>query len=365
MLHPIDRRDFLRGAGAAFLATLAPRAAEALERSETLFASACDFAGGGLGCAVFDEHGRIVSRIALPDRGHDVAFDPGSGRAVAFARRPGTFAAVFDPRGGAVETVIHSQAGRHFFGHGFFSPDGRLLYATENEFDTGRGLLGVYDATDGFRRRGEFDTLGTDPHEALLLADGVTVAVANGGIETHPDFGRQKLNLATMEPSLVLIDRRDGRLVERHVLPPELHQLSIRHLSVDARGAIWFGCQFEGPERERPQLVGSVRRGEEMRLVDLPMPELDRLANYVGSVAASADGTYVALASPRGNRVLVLDGASGAVVRGFDLAEGCGLAALGEQAAFMATGGGGRFGPLGMADPFREDVAWDNHILRF
>lgn len=365
LLRPIERRDFLRGAGALFLASLAPRSAEAIERSETLFASACDFPGGGSGCAVFSETGHIVARVALPDRGHDIAFDPGSGRAVAFARRPSTFAAVFDPRGGAVETVIHSAPGRHFFGHGFFSPDGRILYATENEFDAARGLIGLYDARSGFRRIGEFDTFGMDPHEALLLADGHTVVIANGGIETHPDFGRQKLNLATMEPSLVFIDRRDGRLIERHVLPAELHQLSIRHLCVDGTGAVWFGCQFEGPEGERPPLVGRARRGETLRLVDLPAVELDRLSNYVGSVATSGDGAHVALASPRGNRVLVLEARGGTLVRGVDLSEGCGLAPLAGSAGFMASGGAGTYGPLGSEQRFETDVVWDNHILAF
>ena len=35
---------------------------------------------------------------------------------------------------------------------------------------------------------------------------GRMLAIANGGIETNPDFGRTKLNLDHMEPSLVLVD---------------------------------------------------------------------------------------------------------------------------------------------------------------
>ena len=37
---------------------------------------------------------------------------------------------------------------------------------------TARGVIGVYDATDGFRRIGEFDTYGIGPHEMLLTPDG-------------------------------------------------------------------------------------------------------------------------------------------------------------------------------------------------
>ena len=125
--------------------------------------------------------------------------------------------------------TISSAEGRHFFGHGVFSPDGALLYATENDFDNAAGMVGVYDATDGFRRIGEFPTHGVGPHELLLMADGRTLAIANGGIETHPDYGRAKLNISTMKPSFVLIDRCDGDLTGSMNWRAGQHQLSIRH----------------------------------------------------------------------------------------------------------------------------------------
>ena len=54
-------------------------------------------------------------------------------------------------------------------------------------------------------RDGEDEWLA-DPHEAILLADGKTLAVANGGIETHIETGREKLNLDFMQPSLALVE---------------------------------------------------------------------------------------------------------------------------------------------------------------
>ena len=68
-----------------------------------------------------------------------MTFSPAAGRAVVFARQPGTFAVVFDPSGREAPVTIPSIEGRHFFGHGVFSPDGKLLYATENDFDAARG----------------------------------------------------------------------------------------------------------------------------------------------------------------------------------------------------------------------------------
>ena len=38
-------------------------------------------------------------------------------------------------------------------------------------------MIGVYDASDGFRRVGEFPTHGMDPHELLPMPDGRTLAL--------------------------------------------------------------------------------------------------------------------------------------------------------------------------------------------
>ncbi|MGO8070867.1 DUF1513 domain-containing protein, partial [Rhizobium leguminosarum] len=70
--------------------------------------------------------------------------------------------------------------------------------------------------------------------------DGRLRSVANGGIETHPDCGRTKLNLGEMQPSLALSDAATGALVEKHVLPVEGAELSTRHIDLDGPGRIWF-----------------------------------------------------------------------------------------------------------------------------
>jgi len=265
-----QRRAFLKAAGAGFATSLLPRGAEALERAELILASSIQQADGRYGAALLSERGALIATVELPDRGHNVTFSPATGQAVVFARQPGTFAVVFDPAGKRPAQTLSSIEGRHFFGHGAFSADGRVLYATENDFEAARGVIGVYDATDRFRRIGEFDTFGTGPHEMLLSPDGEVLVVANGGIETHPDYGRAELNLETMDPSLCFIDARSGSLVGQLRLAAGLHQLSIRHLAFDARGRVWFGCQFRGAAASRPQLVGNATRDGEIRLMSCP-----------------------------------------------------------------------------------------------
>lgn len=360
-----QRRAFLAAAGAGFAAGLLPRRAEALDRAGLIFASSIQKSPDGYAAALVSERGELIASVALPDRGHDIAFAPDGGRAVAFARQPGNFAVVFDPTGRVAPQTLVSPADRHFFGHGAFSPDGRLLYATENDFDAAQGVIGIYDVGAGFTRLGEFPTYGTGPHEMLLLPDGQSFVVANGGIETHPDYGRSELNLETMDPSIAFIDARDGSLIGQMRLDAGLHQLSIRHMAVDATGKVWFGCQFRGAPTDRPQLVGYATRDGDIRLVELPPETLDGLRNYIGSVAVSADGARVAVSSPEGGRVLVLDAGRGTLSRALDLANGCGIAPAG--AGFAASSGTGELVGLdGEALAGRQfGFNFDNHLRLF
>ena len=358
----IDRRDFLKAAGATFLASLAPDALAATLATDAVYATAFQRRDGAYGAAVLSEDGRILHTVDLPDRGHDVTFDPVSRRSVVFARQPGTFATIFDHTGRSAPMTIGSVEGRHFYGHGVFSPDGTLLYATENDFDNAAGMIGVYDATDGFRRIGEFPTFGVGPHELLLLEDGHTLAIANGGIETHPDFGRAKLNIATMKPSLVFVDSRSGALIEKHELPAALHQLSIRHMDTDQRGAVWFGCQHEGPATERPMLVGFAERGRDLALLDMPDDVLGGFRNYIGSVAANREAGLLAISSPQGNSFAVIDTASRKVVNSRPLTEVCGLAP--DHSGFRATTGTGETLTPDGGERSDPDYVWDNHLAR-
>ena len=85
-----------------------------------------------------------------------------------------------------------------------------MLFTTENDYNGKRGVLGIRDS-QSLQPVGEYATDGLDPHDVQLLPDGKTLVVANGGIETHPDFGRRKLNLDTMQPSLVYLDSETGK----------------------------------------------------------------------------------------------------------------------------------------------------------
>ncbi|WP_425348894.1 DUF1513 domain-containing protein [Pararhizobium antarcticum] len=352
----VDRRAFLKMAGAGWAATLAPRAAFALSQADAVFASAFMAPDGSYGIATLDDRGGIIERVPLPARAHGMTFSPASGLGVAFARRPGTYALIFSPRRAVSPIVITARPERHFYGHGCFSADGRLLYATENDFVGQRGMVGVYDATDGFARIGEFPTYGVGPHDMTLSADGGTLVIANGGIETHPDFGRTKLNLDHMQPSLVLVDTATGGLIEQHVMPENLRQLSTRHVDIDADGKIWFACQYEGPRNDLPPLAGSFSRGEDVRFLSLPEEATVALANYVGAIAVNRQDGLVGLTSPKGGACITVEGRTGNVISTQRLADAAGIAAASH--GFVTSSYGGQLGETQSA------VAWDQHIVR-
>jgi uncharacterized protein len=317
-------------------------------------------ADGSFALFGLDRQGAATFRVLLPARGHAGAGHPARAEAVAFARRPGAYALVIDCANGRVRHRLTPPEGRQFNGHGVFDPSGARLFTTEQDGETSEGAVGIWDATDGYRRIGSFPTGGIGPHDMRLM-DGATLAIANGGIATDAT-DRTKLNLDTMQPNLAYLTL-DGALLEKMTLAPRLHQASIRHLALGAGGLVAFAMQWEGPEEATVPLLGLHRRGADPVLAEAPEPEQRAMQGYAGSIAVAGNGREVAITSPRGGRVqrFDLDGAFLGATRRADV---CGLAPCG--AGFMASDGlggligldGGRARPLAV-----HAVAWDNHVV--
>ncbi|MEM1372140.1 MAG: DUF1513 domain-containing protein, partial [Pseudomonadota bacterium] len=258
----------------------------------------------------------------------------------------------------------------------------------ENDFDAARGVVGVYDVANGYRRIGEFDSFGVGPHDMLLDPVSDSLVIANGGIETHPETGRAKLNIASMAPSLVFIDRHTGDLRARHELSSGQHKLSIRHIDVDAGGRIWFGGQWQGDLLDAPSLVGCAGQDNPITLVRALAERGAGLQGYVGSVTTTHNGCLLAASAPRAGRILVIETQSGDVVGEHALLDGCGVAQH-QDTAFVASSGMGHVVGLGAIAPGEQvlqsgadarglgqrvkpglarrfpGIAFDNHLVSF
>lgn len=368
-----SRRGFLAASAALFAAWGLPWPAQALASSGRCFVSACADESGATLARVFDSSGRILATLPLPERGHGAARRPQHREVVVFARRPGRFALAFDPLSPERPLRLDAAAGRHYYGHGVFSPDGRWLFACENDYDKARGCIGVYDATAGYRREAELEAHAIGPHELVLLSDGRTLAVANGGIQTHPSREREKLNIATMQPSLAYIDSESGELLHDHRLPAAMHQASIRHIAAAPDDTVGIVMQYEGPRDNLVPLVG-FHKGEGDIL--LPRPELSvlrSLRQYCGSTAMDVSGQVLAASAPRGGHVTFWSVGQQRYLASLELGDGCGVAASGEAGGFICSSGYGRlvhFNALSkktaeIDDSNSESVAWDNHLTAF
>ncbi len=325
------------------------------------FLAAAQEPDGGFALFGLTAGGTPAFRVPLAARGHAGAGHPLLAQAVAFARRPGTFALVIDCTTGRVIRTLAPPEDRQFNGHGVFARDGGLLFTVEQSRGTSDGVIGIWDVEGGYSRIGEMPSHGIGPHDLRLMPDGQTLIVANGGIATDPT-DRTKLNLDTMQPNLAYI-ATDGTLIERIELAPDLRQNSIRHLAVRADGLVGFAMQWEGAEGTAPPLLGLHQRGGGPVLASAPMGEELAMQGYAGSIAFSGDGAEVAITSPRGGRIHRF-GADGAFLGAVSRSDVCGLAR--HPRGFLASDGLGGLlliegGEAHIAA--RSDVAWDNHVV--
>ena len=352
-----SRRAFLRGLIAA---TTIPSVTWADAGAPSYVAAARELDGS---YALFGltADGQDVFRIPLPDRGHAAAAHPVAPEVVAFARRPGRFALVIDCLSGTEKTRLDSPAGRHFYGHGAFSLDGDTLATTENDYATGQGIIGLWSRREGYRRIGELSSGGIGPHEIKRLPMQDVFVVANGGLQTHPNTGRETLNPDTMRANLCFIDLAGSQ--ETQTLEMSLRQNSIRHLDIARDGQVAFGMQWKGAEDVHPPLLGMTRQNEQPVLASAETEHL-QMQDYVGSVSFSGDGKNIGITSPRGGMLQVFD-TSGNYVRGWHRADLCGVAATSD--GFLTTDGGGGVFNVRLDSEQRAAAprrAWDNHLVK-
>lgn len=365
----IDRRTFTASLAALGLSGFLPLPVRGEMRTGYLSTGFDTLTGRHL-VSRLDHQLDIVWDLPLPARGHATTIRPGGSEALVVARRPGSYAVVFDLADGIRRHTLTPESGRHFYGHGVYSADGSTLWMTENGFETGDGVIGVYDAARAYAPIAAFPSGGIGPHQLAMMGDGRTLVVANGGIRTHPESGRKKLNLDTMQPSLAYIDAATGRIIEQvRFEDPARHTLSIRHLAVMAKGDVAFACQDQTDTGDSAPLVFSHRMGSGTAFQQLPMPDtvLTQMAGYCGSVTYDPAGAVLAVSAPRGGQVAFWKMPEGRWLESFAIKDGCGVAQAKDHPGFVLSNGDGLLvetagnrAPLHQQrHPFRR---WDNHL---
>ncbi|RYX88790.1 MAG: DUF1513 domain-containing protein [Comamonadaceae bacterium] len=247
----------------------------------------------------------VRSALDVPTRAHGVLVER-SGTVLAVARRPGDWLLRWKPEAGRGAKALQwswADPDRVFNGHVIASADGKLLYTTETDLETGQGLIGVRNAAT-LEKIAQWPTGGMDPHELLLDADG-SLVVANGGIPAMPETGRIKIHLDRMDASLVRMDTKKGALLGQWRLADK--RLSMRHMAwgpVDTTtGRRLLGLALQG-EHDDPALKANApvfARFDGRELHVHAAPEGQALSGYGGDVTWAAGG--FAVSCPRSNGV--------------------------------------------------------------
>ena len=332
-------------------------------KGQQQYTGAIGLPDGGFAVGAIAPDGKMLWQSPVQTRCHSGCNRPGTAEVLFFERRPGWAFYVLNSKTGGQLHRIEAAGGEHFVGHGVFSTDGRFLYAPVNRYESGEGIIAVYDSHQRYQRVNTFELNGTGPHQITLHPDGQTLIVGLGGILTHPDYDRIKLNLGTMEPALILMDRSFGEILAR--FQPSHHHLSTRHVDVAPDGTIYAAYQYQGPAHELPPLVAMYNNGryEEIAFGEAIHREL---GNYIASIVAHPENDLVAIASPVGGTALIFNGRSGEVVEKATIADCAGVEAL-AGGDFLVSSGRGKLVRMGKGKPAAEiasmPVQWDHHLV--
>jgi hypothetical protein len=358
-----NRRQFMATGIGAALAMLPWRLHAASPAADALHLLSPARFNGEYVLAHTEGKSAMEAETNLPFRGHGLVLDPrNSNRALIMARRPGTEAILVDLPSGKILRTWQSEEDRHFYGHACFSADGKAVFTTENDIDTGDGIISVRDASD-FSVLDEYPSYGIGPHELLMMPDGHTLVVANGGIKTFPETGRVKLNRGKIASSLAYIDSRSGKLADSFAVP--LPHLSLRHLAITPDGQVAGAMQYEGEEEAGQPLLLFHRGESSLQIAAAPQQVWDRMENYAASIAYDARNQCFALTCPKGDAITVWKADrryQGAITfpkaSGVTFADGKGYASneLGQICEFDASALKASL----YAD--KTGLEWDNHL---
>lgn len=262
----------------------------------------------------------IVAEHPAPGRAHGLHAMPDGGF-IAVANRPGRWLLRCDRDGRAMHhhTLDDDGTPHTLGGHVLLSADGRRLFSSETDPETGQGWIGVRDPGT-LRRVGGFRSQGLDPHQMLLDDEG-QLWVANGGIPRLPD-GR-KTAMERMRPSLVRLSSDDGRLLAEHRLDDA--RLSVRHLAWAGSGPARMGVALQAEHddetrRRRAPLLAVLEDGR------LQLPSSDTQGEgYAGDIAAGPGGGFVLSGQKAGRGLWWHPGAAERLTPVAELGEPCAL----------------------------------------
>ena len=217
-------------------------------------------------------------------------------RAVLFEKR-GLGCCEVDLVANRVTRPITTKEGRAFYGHGAFSRDGSLLFATETRLDTHEGLVSIRDGKT-FADLGEFPTYGKNPHDLKLIDDGKTLLMTNGGATVEDPEGA---------PNVSFVDVSSTKLLEK--LAFETPRINAGHLALSRnRDLVAVSAPRDGLPKTALGGV-TIQRGGQGPFVTMSEPSevISRMVGESLSLCIHEATGVVGVTNPDGNIVTFWD----------------------------------------------------------
>ena len=317
---------------------------------------------------LFRFDGKKVFSVKLNWRSHDSEFVNKKKEIVVFPRRPGKKIIIIDAKEGILKNEITSKKGYHYYGHGTYSDSRKYLYASENNYtytDSKSGIIGIYDTENNYKRIGEFSSYGIGPHEIKMSSDESNIIVANGGILTHPNFPRIKLNLDSMDPNISIINANSGKLIQQYKLSKGLNKNSIRHLDVSSSGEIIIACQYNGNILEEVPLLVKINKENKVKFLHFPKELAKKSKNYCGGIKILNNSDMLMASFPRGGILAYWNLSDGKFIGLKNNKDVCGIDVINNLSLFVISNGKGeifvkqtnKYKKL-----FNKNIQWDNHL---
>jgi hypothetical protein len=249
---------------------------------------------------------------------------------MAVFEKRGKGACEVDLKEGRVTRTIEIQGNREFYGHGAYSPDGKLLYCaetiTEGEYV---GVIAVRDA-ESHEYLGEFPSFGSSPHDCHLINGGSVMVITNGG---GPEGG--------VPPSVTYVDVKEEKLLEK--LEFETPSINAGHLDITADGGLAVvSAQREGlPDRFPGGITLKLANGE-FRTLREPAEVITRLLGETLSVCIHEATNVVGATTPAGNLLTFWDLGTGRLLRYYLLQNPRGIELTQDGEHFLVSYGFGK-----------------------
>jgi uncharacterized protein len=220
---------------------------------------------------------------------HGIAFHPLNPSRIAVFEKGGRGACEIDLRENVISRRIQPSDNGAFYGHGAYSPDGTVLYATEYDRDTYDGRMVVRDAKD-LDVIEWFPTHGEWPHDCTFIDKGRVVAITNGG--GHINGG------AT--PNVTYVEVPTGKLIEKIEFNNPM--LNAGHLLVSGRGDLAIAhAMREGYHGELAIGALSLRPyGKRLRTMVSPAEVTSAMLGETLSIIMHEESGIVAATNPYG-----------------------------------------------------------------